>query len=330
MELQSELLKRLKKEVDLSMIRLPSPRRTKHKRKQRTKSKSYTSPKLSPKRMPSSPSITVCYPTNRAFNTHSSTKEIGPGQYDIVINRDTSTGYFFATTPRFSSSLKERIENYSTLLSHDDHKAAAKVDLGSYKPDVRKFIMEESARLRAQREVTVKRAREEYEEKMSQVRTDNFKKKAMKIELVSRGGEVLYVKHSWLTLMTLMAWTKIARRLYVERADLRRRSERLLKLVFYYTIIIGRLRIRLRALRVKRSLRVFRRHAHLFKSWLKTRRTLHTNAIVGFLDRALVSPILVKLFVNWKVKVVVLQKVMKSWSVIRKAKSSPRRKLKHK
>lgn len=310
MELHSDLLKRLSQVVDLKALELHSPR--KHQSKRKAKAKAKTVSNLSPhaeansKRIPSVSCIPVCYPSNRAFNIRNSTTDLGPGQYKSPFWLDDVTpSYLFETSPRFKSTLRERTEHYSGYIRHNQQKTTALTDMNTYKPEVRKFIIEESAKLRVTRELSVKQARKHLDDQIQQARNHNFMKKVKKIELVSRGGvrnkqEVLAMKHYWFTTMALYGWIRSLKIAYIQKSRLRVRSEYLLGLLYYYSKAIGKVKAKLKAIRVARSIKTFRKNSFIMKNWLLKRKALHNQIFSTFLDRALVAPILLKLFDKWR------------------------------
>jgi hypothetical protein len=103
----------------------------------------------------------LSYPVNRAFDGKSSTGQIGPGQYFSLLIQNESEGYLFCTSPRFSSTVRGKAENYTSFMVHEDPKPLTKLDLTPYKPDVRKFIIEESAKQRTLKETSVKKAKQD-------------------------------------------------------------------------------------------------------------------------------------------------------------------------
>jgi hypothetical protein len=208
-----------------------------------------------------------------------------------------------------------------------------RLDLTTFKPDVRKFIIEESAKLRGLKETSVKRARQDLDAQLRLVRSLKLQKKVLRIELLHRGGvshrqEVAVVKHAWLTVLALLSSSQCLHRAFNYKAALRVRSEHLLKLVFYIFRIVGRVRLKLRQRRFARSVTVIKRHLPLLRGWIAVRRKVNTEAVNSLVDRFLSGTVLRSLFLKWRSKVsrsqiLFLQEGLKKWKGRRKGK--PRR-----
>ncbi|OMJ88953.1 hypothetical protein SteCoe_8960 [Stentor coeruleus] len=256
--------------------------------------------------------------TPKAKNSRPMTgTSLGPGKYNIP-KHNPSPSYEFQKSPRFCLDDKGPIANiFHRVTEKQKQEIVSRIEknkeLASISPAKRAKLAQEKAYKKSVRaDVTKLTQRQIYLEKKQKKQTilkDKFRKLNYRMNL----PEVLDVRLSWIIISIGVGIGNTIRNLIKNRKKLRVRSLKLLLWLKQICRCIGKIVLLKKKYKYTRSVRKIKINLiPIIHLWVNQRKKRYKKAILLVIEKKNSSNHLVSMIMQWKSKVIFIQKMMKN------------------
>lgn len=232
---------------------------------------------------------------------------IGPGYYEYKFSTLGGPYCTFSSVQRFPNSYKTLPSPVKKELSNFPLK---NMNLAQHHPQNKKDLLKIKAK---HEQIRIEQAQKTKEKLRKTVKKDKLKKiqeKHNKFRMKIQCVEVKRCANTWFTLLVLINIVTSIDYKKTNLKDLRKRSDKLLKLLRVICKFIGKIRILIRKNKVNKALQKLSRFALVARRWVKRRRMKYIGIVNFIVYGAAAKQKIFKFMYHWKNSLTFIQR---SW-----------------
>lgn len=244
-----------------------------------------------------------------------SPQKLGPGCYEVESVKQP-IGPSFSNSLRFEMPYFEKIETYLIVAkSHNaevsDHSILRRnLNTSMHRPSTRsEKLRKQSSQYEVKREITQK-TKKAIQESVRLRRQEAIETKFRRFEIRKRFGEIQHISLSWLTFSAIIGSTYVWKRKFENKMALRNRSDKVLRWLVLFSWCIGKLNLKRKKCKVKKSMTKLKGIIFPLMRWLARRRRKLATIITESLELSITHNTAYKLMGAWHVNLIKIQRTL--------------------